>query len=113
MTTSAEGTTLSSVQLAAIREELDEQLLWRNRQLSDLESTVADGTVSETAKAAILAEIAATERNIAAVKRALDDITAGVYGRCDDCRAPIPYERLKIRPLARYCVTCQRRQEKR
>jgi DnaK suppressor protein len=111
MTTSAQGTHLSSVQVDAIRDELAEQLTWRKRQLADLESTVEDGTVADTAKAAILADIVSAERNIALVRQTLSDIEGGTYGRCDDCRTPIPFERLKIRPLARYCMTCQRRHE--
>lgn len=113
MTTSAESTQLSTVQIDTIREELEEQLLWRERQLADLRATVDDGTVSDTAKAAILAEIVSTERAIGLVRQTLEDIDNGTYGRCDDCHTQIPFERLKIRPLTRYCVACQRRHERR
>ena len=35
--------------------------------------------------------------------RRLDD---GTYGICERCSAPIPYERLRVIPHARMCVTC-------
>jgi RNA polymerase-binding transcription factor DksA len=37
---------------------------------------------------------------------ALARFDAGDYGSCDDCGAPIPYERLSALPTTRRCVTC-------
>jgi DnaK suppressor protein len=52
-------------------------------------------------------------------KHALDEIdaaqarlAAGTYGACETCRRPIPLERLRAVPAARYCVACQRREER-
>ncbi|RFU84022.1 molecular chaperone DnaK [Streptomyces triticagri] len=50
------------------------------------------------------------------IRRVLKDIETafarlerGEYGLCEDCRRPIPVERLDILPYARQCVSCCRR----
>ncbi len=43
---------------------------------------------------------------------ALERIEDGEYGECQDCGDQIPIGRLKIRPFATRCVTCQSRRER-
>ncbi len=43
------------------------------------------------------------------VERALERLTEGKYGQCEDCDAQIAAERLKFRPEATRCVACQGR----
>jgi DnaK suppressor protein len=43
------------------------------------------------------------------VERALDRLSDGKYGVCEDCEEEIPTERLKFRPEATRCVGCQGR----
>jgi RNA polymerase-binding transcription factor DksA len=43
------------------------------------------------------------------VERALERLSAGKYGVCEDCDEPIATERLKFRPEATRCVGCQAR----
>lgn len=113
MTTSDEFTGLSDVQLRLIREELEEQLTRRNSQLRDLRSAV-DGVGDESvARLNALNEIAATEQAISEIRKSLDRMDDGTFGTCADCGSEIPYNRLKARPLTRYCITCQRRHEAR
>jgi len=45
------------------------------------------------------------------IERALQRMTDGGYGLCEDCHGPIPRERLTARPEATRCVECQRRHE--
>ncbi|GAA4227543.1 DnaK suppressor protein [Streptosporangium album] len=104
-------THLSSVQLDIIREELEEQLFWRTRQLADLEAAVNDDAVETSAKSGLLADIVSVERSTAVVRKALKSVAELTYGRCDGCGSAIPYERLKARPLACFCMDCQRRHE--
>ncbi|WP_326644195.1 TraR/DksA C4-type zinc finger protein [Streptosporangium sp. NBC_01755] len=111
MSVSSEGTRLSSVQVRIIREELDEQLLWRTTRLNELEASVEDEEVSS--RQDVLVAIAVAGRDLAETRRALESLAADTYGRCVGCDADIPFERLKIRPLARYCIACQRRHEAR
>ena len=46
------------------------------------------------------------------IHASLKDIEDGVYGICDDCGREISIERLKARPVARRCIRCKTRQEK-
>ncbi len=43
---------------------------------------------------------------------ALQKITNGDYGVCEECQSSIPAKRLKVVPYARLCVTCQNEAEK-
>lgn len=102
---------LSSVQLDTIREELEEQLFRWTKQLAELEAAVGDDAVEVSAKPGLLADIVSAERNTAVLRNALKNITDLTYGRCDGCGSGIPFDRLKARPLARFCMECQRRHE--
>lgn len=43
------------------------------------------------------------ERELNNIKRALQAIEAGTYGRCEICGQPIPYERLEALPTTTFC----------
>ena len=45
------------------------------------------------------------------VREALARVDAGTYGRCVECGAELPDERLEARPEAARCVNCQQRSE--
>jgi len=45
------------------------------------------------------------------VREALARVDAGTYGRCVDCGAELPDERLEARPDAARCVNCQQKAE--
>ena len=46
------------------------------------------------------------------IKQSLQDIKDGEYGFCESCGNPIGVKRLKVRPVARYCIKCKTRAEK-
>lgn len=46
------------------------------------------------------------------VDEALDRITSGKYGTCDNCGKPISSSRLKALPFARLCVDCKSKEER-
>ena len=50
--------------------------------------------------------------SLARVKRALSKIGIGKYGICDNCKKPIDPARLKVFPMAEYCLACEREMEK-
>lgn len=50
-------------------------------------------------------------RLIKKIKDSLLSIEAGTYGICEDCEEPIAIERLKARPVTRYCIVCKRHRE--
>jgi DnaK suppressor protein len=43
---------------------------------------------------------------------ALDRIEKKSFGRCVECEEPIPAARLRVKPHAKYCIECKRREEK-
>jgi DnaK suppressor protein len=45
------------------------------------------------------------------IEQALKDIEDGEYGICDLCNEEIPIKRLKVRPMARYCISCKAKLE--
>ena len=51
-------------------------------------------------------------RVIKEIEQALQDIENGDYGICDRCDEDIPIKRLKVRPMARYCISCKSQLEK-
>lgn len=42
---------------------------------------------------------------------ALMKMEAGSYGVCESCGAPIPFERLKARPVTTMCINCKELEE--
>lgn len=52
----------------------------------------------------------ATRRAITDTAQALQRISEGTYGVCDNCHRPIPLGRLRGVPHARYCTRCHRHQ---
>ena len=46
------------------------------------------------------------------IHASLQDIEDGVYGICDDCGKDIAIERLKARPVARRCIRCKTKEER-
>ncbi|WP_346105241.1 TraR/DksA C4-type zinc finger protein [Nonomuraea maheshkhaliensis] len=102
---------LSSVQLQALRQDLEEQLEQRTRQLSGLRVQEQDGSGADGTWQELIVSITTAERAIAELSQAFARLTNGEYGRCAHCAQAIPFERLKVRPLARTCIDCQRRHE--
>lgn len=41
------------------------------------------------------------------VRHALNKMDKGTYGVCEKCHKDIEYERLEVRPYARYCMNCE------
>jgi DnaK suppressor protein len=57
-------------------------------------------------RAQLSALLDAARRRLADVERALEQVEAGGYGRCEGCGRPIGDERLAARPSARTCIAC-------
>jgi len=52
------------------------------------------------------------KEKLQAINEALEKIKDGSYGICEECGDKIGPGRLKVMPLARYCVSCQSKLEK-
>jgi DnaK suppressor protein len=51
-------------------------------------------------------------RLIKKIKDSLNAIEDESYGICEDCEEPISMERLKARPVTRFCIACKMRRER-
>jgi DnaK suppressor protein len=45
------------------------------------------------------------------IVKALEKLDCHEYGMCEDCQAPISFERLKARPTSELCINCKEEQE--
>jgi DnaK suppressor protein len=95
--------------LPELRAALVQQRKFRLEQLNELaeeatKSVPADDDVHD--QVGEILRISATTA-LTEVQDALDRLRAGTYGRCERCTTHIPYERLEILPMSRYCMRCQ------
>ncbi|NJP52054.1 hypothetical protein HCJ93_18870 [Streptomyces sp. SBST2-5] len=108
---------LTSEDLAALRESLNEQRLFRREQLRQFAARAGSrpggGRAPEgPGQGEVRAQLAASARMVLAdVEAALARMDAGTYGSCHLCRRPVERERLRIVPQARYCGRCQQVRE--
>ena len=54
----------------------------------------------------------AQRRELQEIEEALTKIKNGTYGICEMCEEPIGMQRLKVKPYAKYCITCRQIAEK-
>lgn len=106
---------LSPEDLAALRENLREQRLFRQEQLRRIAAAPRAEELlrrRSAAQAEVHVKLAASARMVLAdVEAALQRIAEGRYGTCHLCRRPVERERLMIVPQARYCGRCQQVRE--
>ena len=86
-------------------------------ETGELVSGSADQHLADTATETVEREIGNTleehdERLLGAVDAALKRIDDGTYGKCVNCGAPIPEERLEAMPWATLCIDCKRKEER-
>ncbi|MFY1576792.1 TraR/DksA family transcriptional regulator [Verrucosispora sp. WMMD703] len=75
-------------------------------RLTELTADTGDPAEAHTNAALI----AATRQSLDQISGALRRLAAGGYGSCERCGTDIPRERLEILPHARFCVSCQQKQ---
>jgi DnaK suppressor protein len=104
--------------VAAALENLHKE---NSRSLEDgtgeLVSGSADQHLADTATETVEREIGNTleehdERLLGAIDAALQRIEDDTYGKCVNCGAPIPEERLEAMPWATLCIDCKRKEER-
>jgi RNA polymerase-binding transcription factor DksA len=77
----------------------------------DAAQLARQGTAAERSRAArrtreLARAVVAERQALAEIEAALDRITRGHYGRCEQCHEPISAARLASHPQARYCSAC-------
>lgn len=106
-------------QLLSRREEELEPSIARLREAlaappggtSDVRDSVEDGD-ARMAASVDLVQLQRQEDELREVRHARDRMRSGDYGRCEACDEPIPFERLKARPAARFCLKHEEAWEK-
>ncbi len=86
-------------------------------ETGELVSGSADQHLADTATETVEREIGNTleehdERLLVTIDGALKRIDDGTYGKCVNCGAPIPEERLEAMPWATLCIDCKRKEER-
>jgi DnaK suppressor protein len=102
--------------LAQARREIYATFATTDEELATLEvhqpGSPPEDVVTETASA-VLSRLEGREKHeLDEIDAAQARLAAGTYGTCEGCGRPIPLERLRAVPTARYCVACQRREER-
>jgi DnaK suppressor protein len=86
-----------------------------NRKKTDVEKDIGDeiDDVVQTMEKEMMFDLSSNEKNILKdIENALKKIEKGNYGICELCGKKIEYKRLKHIPYARYCIECQKKQDK-
>jgi DnaK suppressor protein len=99
---------LTTSQLAGLRALLEEQRAFRIDQLTQLHRPEPSGPLSSTDPEILSSLVSGARAALREVLSALWRMEEGTYGRCVDCGAAIPVERLEILPQTARCLTCQR-----
>jgi len=75
--------------------------------LSALTAAQRETLRARLAERAAIAEAGSDAPESGAVLDALSRIEQGSYGLCEDCGAPIAFQRLLAQPLAPRCIRCE------
>lgn len=76
------------------------------------DETLADEAPLATEREKELALRRTLQSRLLDVRKALQKIDRGAYGRCESCGAPINPLRLRAQPQTAYCITCQAKSER-
>lgn len=82
----------------------------------DIESTSGEGDMVDIANDSyekyLLYDLSLNDKQeLKEISTALKKIDDGTYGICESCGAPVPKQRLKIKPFAKYCISCREKYE--
>lgn len=76
---------------------------------SNLDATVDDDDLANVCQQELMQMLSLNRQNLMMrqIDKALQKISDGLYGKCEECGCDIAPERLKIMPFAVYCKDCQ------
>jgi RNA polymerase-binding transcription factor DksA len=99
-----------------LRQDIRDELLRTDaEQYGELAGQVhdtGDESVADLLSDINTAVIGQSIKALREVEAAQERMREGYYGRCEDCKIDIPYERLKAYPAAQRCLEHQERYEK-
>jgi DnaK suppressor protein len=94
--------------IAEISENLIPKSLTASSEIGDLVDQAGDERDRELS----LLLTGRDKEKLLAINEALEKLKEGTYGICEECGDKIGQGRLKVMPLAKYCVTCQSKIER-
>ena len=94
-------------QIASLTEQYDEIVAASRDSNADDEHDPEGATIAFE-RQQVVALLAQARVGLVAAERALTQLEAGDYGRCEVCGGPIGQGRLEARPTARTCIDCAR-----
>ncbi|NMG49504.1 RNA polymerase-binding protein DksA [Azoarcus communis] len=100
--------------LESARQELVEDIERTVHQLQEDNTLLADPNDRASQESDMALELRNRDRErklIRKIDEALERITAGEYGYCDNCGVEIGLKRLEARPTATLCIDCKTLQE--
>ena len=97
--------------LARERDRLLGTVMTTDEELATLESHQPGGPVEDVVTEVVAQTLSRLEgqekHELDEIDAALARLEAGVFGVCEVCGQPIPPDRLRAVPTARYCLRCQ------
>lgn len=80
------------------------------KRIDDVLDT-GDQAMLDMAEELDLSVLEMRNKNLKAIKDALQRLKEGTYGICEECGNEIPEKRLMVMPFTPFCVDCQQKQE--
>jgi RNA polymerase-binding transcription factor DksA len=93
---------------AGLSERLDDSF----SELASVDNHPADVGTETFEREKILSIIEAVDAQLEDIEHALHRLEGGTYGLCEACGRPIPDDRLRAQPAARFCLEDQQRAER-
>jgi len=98
--------------VSELREEHDQAVAEPFERVASEVPDAGDASVADVAVDSASAERERDAAELAEVRDALGRIASGGYGLCQECGEPIPLERLRAFPTARFDLAHQRTRER-
>lgn len=102
---------LLEVELVQLLEKAEETVWTLVGASADNSADPVDQATQELSQNNIFRIRSRESRLIKKIGECLQAIEDGTYGICEDCEEPIAIERLRARPVTRYCIACKIRRE--
>ena len=102
---------LTPARLDTLRGALQQRRSFRLEQLTALDRELNSGHTPPAIAEVTRTLAAAAQRALGEIFDAIERIDRGAYGRCRDCCAPLPFERLEVLPQLSRCPACHRHTE--
>ncbi|WP_456403425.1 RNA polymerase-binding protein DksA [Hydrogenimonas sp.] len=103
--------------LESRREQILKNIMGSSKELDELHQNhdvMDEGDFASVSTDNMINEeiLSSQQKELEEIDDALAKIQKGTYGICEMCEEPIGMQRLKVKPFAKYCITCRQIAEK-